>query len=191
MKNSEKFLKILHALANAIQAKNSTTDILYHLQKEFPEHKDIKKLFNNEFDNNVLKEANVLKEEKSEVDKRTVEYKLDELHKLYKKYVDLCKKYTEVNCKKIVGNIILHTFIKYTAQTEYNMLDKIENELKNTLLPQKEKDRGLIGLMSPYLFSTSPEEIYFERQVKEIKNLMNMEKLILEIDFVLNIIKSI
>ena len=191
MRSSAKFLKVINALANAIQAKDNSTDLLYHLQKEFPDHKDIKKLFNNEFDKEFLKGVNVLKEEKSKVDKRKVEYKLDELHKLYKKYVGLCKKYANINCHKVVGRAILHTFITYFAQTEYNILEKIENELKNTLLPQKEKDRGLIGLVSPAFLTKSPEEIHFERQIKDIKNLINVEKMILEIDLVLSVIKSI
>jgi protein subunit release factor A len=191
MRSSAKFSKVINALASAIQAKNNSTDLLFHLQKEFPDHKDIKKLFSNAFDKEFLKGVNVLKEEKSEVDKRKVEYRLDELHKLYKKYVGLCKKYADINCQRIVGNLILHTFITYSAQIEYNILEKIENELKNTLLPQKEKDRGLIGFTSPAFLTKSLEEIHFERQIKDIKDLINVEKIILEIDLVLSVIKSI
>jgi len=55
MRSSAKFLKIINALTNAIQAKDNSTDLIYHLlQKEFPEHKDIKKLFDYVFSEEFL-----------------------------------------------------------------------------------------------------------------------------------------
>ena len=190
MKNAEKFLKIIKATANAIQAKDNSTDLLYHLQKEFKEYKDIKRLFNSEFDKDFLKSENILKEEKSEIDKRKVEYRLDELHKLFKNYVKLCEKYTNINCKKAVIKIIVDVFIKCSTYAEYDILKKIENELKNILLPRKEIDRNMLGFSPPYVFTEYSEERFFLNEIEQVKNLLDLEKLDLEIEFILKILKN-
>jgi len=86
MDDIEIYLRLENALKDAVVKKDNTTNILHHLKKYF-DNKNTKKLFEKFFDKEILKEGNILKEEKSSIDKRIVEYRLDEMHKLYNEYL--------------------------------------------------------------------------------------------------------
>ena len=187
MKGLEKYNKVAKAIANALQKKDNTTDILHHLKKEFS-NQDIKKLFHSIFDKEYLKEENLLNEEQSKIDGRKIEYKLDELHKLYVKYVKECQKRSNVNCKKVVGVIILNEFFKY-LDTEYDILKKIEKELINALTPRKEKDREVIGFTSTNI--AFEEENVWKMAFENIKKSINVEKLTNEISILKKIINEL
>jgi len=187
MNSLEKIKKIMKAFADALQKKDNTTDILHHLKKEFS-NQDIKKLFHSMFDKEYLKEENLLNEEQSKIDGRKIEYRLDELHKLYVKYVKECQKRSNVNCKKVVGVIILNEFFKY-LDTEYDILKKIENKLINALTPRKERDREIIGFMSSIM--TFEEENIWKMAFGDIKKSIDMEKLTNEISTLKKIINEL
>jgi len=189
MRSLEKLRKISKAIVNTMQAKNGSTDFLYHLKKEFS-NQDIKKLFHSMFDKEYLKEEKILKEQSSKIDKRKVEYRLDALHELYNKYVEFCKKNSKnINCKKIVSIIILNIFLN-CIDNEYDILEKIENELKSTLLPPRERDRGLLGFSSPsILYQTSFERILSD-ELKQISDSLNKEKIDQEIKFIQKIFQN-
>jgi hypothetical protein len=190
MNNFEKQKKITIAIANAIQKKDNTTDLLHHLKKEFPEHKDIKRFFNNLFDKEHLKNENVLNEEKSELNKNIVEYRIDELHRLYIKYVSICKKHSNLNCGKIVGLVIVNAFLNNLIA--YDLLEKIEDELEITLLPQKIKERSMFGFYSPSILHET-SNIYEDQilnEIKEIKSSLNIEKLTVEINLIQKILQN-
>ena len=186
MNSLEKIKKIMKAFADALQKKDNTTDILHYLKKEFS-NQDIKKLFHNMFDKEYLKEENLLNEEQSKIDGRKIEYRLDELNKLYVKYVKECQKRSKVNCKKVVGVIILNEFFKY-LDTEYDILKKIEKELINALTPRKERDREIIGFMSSNM---AFEESIYKAAFKNIKKSIDVEKLTNEISILKKIINEL
>ena len=102
MKDFQKIIKIQKAIANAISSKNGTTDILFHLQKEFPEYKNIKKFFDNIFDKDFLIDEKIIDVNKLESDKRVIEYKLTSLNILYEKLVSLCNSVSEIDCKSVI-----------------------------------------------------------------------------------------
>ena len=186
MKNLDKFIKIQNALKNTIIAKNNSTDFLYHLKREFSNYKDIKKHFNNIFDKEFLKNVGILKEEKSEVDKRKVEYRLDELHKLYKEYTDICKSLTNLNnCHGIIKTIIANAFIESYFEYDYNILKKTKKELNNVFV-SKEKTRDMLRFISfpiefnmeHMLFSIVEKSVDVNKLNKEIAVVITLIKLI-------------
>ena len=190
MNGIEKHNKVISAIANALKKKDNTTDILYHLKKEFPDL-NVKKMFLNLFNKEYLKDENLVNEKQSEIDSRKKEYRLDELHKLYVKYVKECQKHLNVNCKKIVEFIIIHEFFQYLDK-EYDILEKIEKELIKTFTPQKERDRVLLSFMSS---NTTFEEDIYEYIYKvvfiDIKKSIDIEKLSNEISILKKIISEL
>jgi len=183
----------LEAIKDAIRAKDNSTDLIYHLKRQFPEYKDIKKFFNTIFDKNFLKAGNVITEEKSEIDKRKVEYKFDALHELYERYVAFCfEKISDINCPDIVINTIANSFMEnYLCNTQYDLLDKIKKELESIFSPPtKERYRGMLGFIAVPSYGLSSEEILY-REFEKIKDTINVDSLKKEIEIIFKILENI
>ena len=178
MRSSAKFLKVINALANAIQAKDNSTDLIYHLQKEFPDHKDIKKLFNDVFSEEFLTEENLISISRSKNDNRKKEYHLTALHNLYIKLVNLCKSVSELDCKYTIKELMTTILTRNLfGNIEYNLLEKIEKEIRNILFPKKSREKDIYGFTSTYSTGIDMEEIFVKVALKDIKKDMNLEKL--------------
>jgi len=192
MRSSAKFLKVINALANAIQAKDNSTDLLYHLQKEFPDHKDIKKLFNDIFSEEFLIEENLISINRSKNDNRKKEYHLTALHNLYIKLVNLCKNISELDCEYTIKELMTTILIRNLfGNIEYNLLEKIEKEIRNILFPKKSKEKDIYGFISLYSTGIDMEEIFVKVAFGDIKKSIDMEKLTNEISTLKKIINEL
>jgi hypothetical protein len=188
MKSVEKTLKIKTAIENAIVAKNGTTNILFHLQKEFPEHKNIQKLFKEIFNENPLIEVKLL-EVKTSYDKRKKEYHLTALNQIYKQLVEICKQVSNnFDCNYLIKNLIVNELMeKIFNGIESDLLENLRKEIKNKLFktsPKREMEYGFISA-SPFKLDTTEIflNVFFESITKEI----NVEKLNKEINVLKNL----
>ncbi len=192
MKSSAKFLKVINALANAIQAKDNSTDLLFHLQKEFPDYRNIKRLFDDVFNEEFLTEENLISISRSKNDNRKKEYHLTALHNLYIKLINLCKSVSELDCKYIIKELMITILIRNLfTNIEYNLLEKIEKEIKDILFPKKSRERDIYGFISLYSTDIDVEEIFVKVALKDIKKSIDMEKLTNEISILKKIINEL
>jgi hypothetical protein len=105
----EKSIKIKSAFINAIIRKDNTTDIIYHLQKTFQEssNKKIFKIIQSSINIEGLKAIELIKETPNSIDKRSKEYRVEELNKLYQKYVNHYKEKYGLNIEEFIAEEIV------------------------------------------------------------------------------------
>jgi hypothetical protein len=185
MDDIEIYLRLENALKDAVVKKDNTTNILHHLKKYF-DNKNTKKLFEKFFDKEILKEGNVLKEEKSSIDKRIVEYRLDELHKLYNEYLVFCLKEISRNCENYVSNLIVRTLLKVAINFnyDYDLLNQIKTIIKREALfriEEKERkrttDRSTLSFMNASNYSFDTGKIYIDVLLNIIDENIDKEKI--------------
>jgi hypothetical protein len=182
----EKTYLFENALKDAVVKKDNTTNILYHLKKYF-DYKDIKKIFNDLFDKEILKEGNVLKEEKSPIDKRVIEYRLDELHKLYNEYLSFCLKEINRNCRNYVSTLIAKTLLEVVIDfKDYDLLNQIKTIIKREAVfrieeRERNTDRSTLSFMNASNYSFDTRKIYIDALLDIVNENIDKEKINKEI----------
>lgn len=116
----EKSIKIKSAFINAIIRKDNTTDIIYHLQKTFQEssNKKIFKIIQSSINIEGLKAIELIKETPNSIDKRSKEYRVEELNKLYQKYVNHYKEKYGLNFEEFIAEEIVDIILENTYYDE-------------------------------------------------------------------------
>jgi hypothetical protein len=192
MKSVEKTLKIKTAIENAIVAKNGTTNILFHLQKEFPEHKNIQKLFKEIFNENPLIEVKLLKV-KTSYDKRKKEYHLTALNQMYKQLVEICKQVSNnFDCNYLIKNLIVNELMeKIFNDIESDLLENLKKEIKKKLFKTSPKREMEYGFISSLPFEIDTTEIFVNVFFKSITKEINTEKLNKEINILKILLSTI
>jgi len=140
-------------------------------------------------------EENLISISRSKNDNRKKEYHLTALHNLYIKLVNLCKSVSELDCKYIIKELMTTILIRNLfTNIEYNLLEKIEKEIRNILFPKKSREKdifGFISLYSTYSTRINMEEIFVKVALKDIKKSIDMEKLTNEISTLKKIINEL
>jgi len=154
--------------------------------KKYFDNKNTKKLFEKFFDKEILKEGNILKEEKSSIDKRIIEYRLDEMHKLYNEYLSFCLKEISRNCENYVSDLIVRTLLKVSISFyyDYNLLNQIEKTIKKEALfriEEKERkrttDRNMRTFTNASNYSFDTGKIYIDILLNIIEENIDKEKI--------------
>jgi hypothetical protein len=196
----EKTKKIKEALKNAILGKEDTTDFIFHLKKSLNiSREEAKKLIKN-FNLPSLEASNVITIEKSEVDKREYEYKLNTLHKLCKKYTEYSKNiYNNVyiNLEEILAEEMAEVVLLNSQYCNLDLLQDINKEikkkLKNIFGKSIEIDKGIkLTFTNAYTTSTSYlNDIIYDTIINVATEEIDKKKLNEEIKFIFNILKQL